>query len=728
MAPTLGVDLVALKDPQSGKTLFSQSWYRVSDLLPRLRSHARFHRHTYRDRDWYILQDHSTGRFHRFSPEAYLIIGLMDGKHTLNDIWKTACDRLDDDMPTQDEVIELLAYLHQADILQSDTLPDIKDLHQRGRKEKMSRWMAVLRSPAYMNFSLLDPDAFLEKTHFLVRPFFSRAGLILWITIVSFALVQVGIHWQELTSNVADRVLSLQNLFVLGLIYPVTRIFHEFGHAYAVKRWGGEVHEMGVMLIAFMPIPYMDASSSSGFYHKGRRIMVSAAGIMVDLLLAAFGVIVWINAEPGMVRAIAYNLILIGGVSTLLLNGNPLLRFDAYYILADFLEIPNLANRGNKYIGYLLQRYIFGIREAKSPVQATGEEPWFFFYAIAAFCYRILISISIVLFIASRFFVFGVILALWTSAAILLFPLVKLARHVLQNMRRSLSRVLLIAGVFAGLLAWFLFVVPIPSFTVAEGVVWAPEEARIFAGTDGFVVKILASPGSRVSRGDPLFFCEVPELRAELKVLQAGLREQEARYRRSFVTNITEAQVLREGMAGARAKLARAEERFGEMVVRSPASGVLLMPKAEDLPGSFVHKGMPVGYVIDFSRTIVRVVVNQADVDHIRYRTRKVEGRLAESIDTVYPARIEREVPGASKELPSMAFSLEGGGGVALDPEETEKPQSFEKHFYFDIALDKAKARGIGERVYVRFVHDPEPLAFRLHRSIRRVLLNKFGV
>jgi putative peptide zinc metalloprotease protein len=579
-----------------------------------------------------------------------------------------------------------------------------------------------------MNFDLLDPDAFLEKTLFLVRPFFSRAGLIFWAAILFFALVQAGIHWRELTSNVTDQVLSLRNLFILGLIYPVTRVFHEFGHAYAVKRWGGEVHEMGVMLIAFMPIPYMDASSSSVFHQKSRRIMVSAAGIMVDLLLAACGVIVWINAEPGMARVIAYNVILIGGVSTLLLNGNPLLRFDAYYILADFLEIPNLADRGNKYIGYLLQRYLFGIREARSPAQATGEEIWFFLYAVASFCYRILISISIVLFIAGRFFLLGVILAIWTASAILILPLVRFGRHVHQNMRRSLPRILLVAGGFAGLAAIVLFLMPFPSFTVSEGVVRAPEESQIFAGTDGFVVKIIASPGSRVLKGEPIYFCEDPELRAELNVLRAGLRELEARYRLSFVTNITEAQVLRERMTSAMAKLARAEERFGEMVVRSPAGGILLMPKADDLPGSFVHKGMPMGYVVDFSKTVVRVVVNQADVDHIRYRTRKVEGRFAASVNNLYPARIEREVPGASNELPSMSLSLEGGGDVVLDPRETQKPKSFEKLFHFDIALDSAKARGIGERVYVRFEHDQEPLAFRLHRSIRRLLLNKFGI
>ena len=728
LAPPLGVDLVAVKDPHSGKTLFSQSWYRVADLKPRLRSHVRFTRHTYRGRDWYVLQDASTGRFHRFSPEAYLIAGLLDGKRTLRDIWKTACEKLDDDMPTQDEVIDLLSYLHQSDILQSDTLPDISDLHRRGRKEKMSKWMAMLRSPAYLNFSILDPDRFLEKTLFLVRPIFSRIGFLLWLAFILFAFVQVGMHWRELTTNLADRVLSVQNLFVLGLIYPLTRVLHEFGHAYAVKRWGGEVHEMGLMLVAFVPLPYMDASASSAFENKKRRMTVSAAGIMADLFLAACGMMIWMNAQPGMARAIAFNLMLIGGVATILLNGNPLLRFDAYYILADFLEIPNLADRSNKYIGYLMQRYLFSVREAKTPVQADGEKPWLFVYAITAFCYRMVISVSIVLFIAGRFFFIGVILAVWTAAAIVVFPLAKIARYVKRNMRRQISRVLAVTAGFIGVLVILLFFIPVPSFTVVEGVVWAPEDARVYAATDGFVVSFLTPPGSRVKKGDPLFICEVPELRAEVKVLQASVREQEARYRRSLVLNIAEAQVIRETMATVQAKLARAEERFGEMVVRSPAEGIFLIPKAEDFPGSFVHKGMPVGYVVDFSKTVVRVVVNQADVDYIRQKTRKVEGRFAAQSSTGYPAHVAREVPEASRELPGMALAVEGGGGVALDPKEAERPRSFEKLFHFDVILDRALARGIGERVYVRFEHPPEPLAFRMARTVNRVMLKKFGV
>ena len=141
-------------------SLFSISWYRVADLKPRLRSHVQIHRHTYRGKDWYILQDHSTGRFHRFSPEAYLIIGLMDGQRTLKEIWEAACERLGDDMPTQDEVIGLLAQLHRADALQSDIPPDIEDLHQRSIRQQRSRWLNVLRSPLSIRIPLVDPDRF----------------------------------------------------------------------------------------------------------------------------------------------------------------------------------------------------------------------------------------------------------------------------------------------------------------------------------------------------------------------------------------------------------------------------------------------------------------------------------------------------------------------------------------------------------------------------------------
>ena len=168
--------MAALKNSTEQKSLFSESWYRVAALRPRLRSHTQFHHHVYRETDWYILQDNSTGRFHRFSREAYAIVGLMDGKRSMQEIWEAACERLGDDMPTQGEVISLLSYLHQNDALQSDKPPDIRDLAKRSRKEKTSRWIAMARSPAAMSFPIWDPNSFLDRTLFLVRPFLSSDG------------------------------------------------------------------------------------------------------------------------------------------------------------------------------------------------------------------------------------------------------------------------------------------------------------------------------------------------------------------------------------------------------------------------------------------------------------------------------------------------------------------------------------------------------------------------
>ena len=118
---------------------------------------------------------------------------------------------------------------------------------------------------------------------------------------------------------------------------------------------------------------------------------VAAAGMAVELFVAALALFLWLNVESGRVSAIAYNVMLIGGVSTLLFNGNPLLRYDGYYVLADWIEIPNLAQRSTRYLGYLLQHYILGVDDAVSPVTAPGERAWFICYGIASFCYRLFI-------------------------------------------------------------------------------------------------------------------------------------------------------------------------------------------------------------------------------------------------------------------------------------------------------------------------------------------------
>ena len=712
------------------ESLFSQSWYRVAPLKPRLRSHVQIHQHCYRGDDWYVIQDRFTGRHHRFSPEAYQLIGLMDGRRTLGLIWETACARLGDHMPTQDEVIGLLSQLFRSDLLQTCALPDFDELQQRQDQGQRNRLLANLRSPMSVRFPLLDPDRFLTATLPLLSPFLGWLALFVWLGVVAIAAVLAMLHWSDLMANFTDQLLSLENLLLVSLIYPLLKLLHEFGHAYMVKKWGGEVHEMGIMLLVFMPIPYVDASSSLAFREKRKRMLVGAAGILIELFVAALALLVWLNVEQGAISAAAFNVMLIAGISTLLFNGNPLLRFDAYYVLADYLEIPNLGQRSNRYISYLCQRYLLGVGTSESPATAPGEAGWMFGYALASFVYRIFISIRIILFVAGKFFFIGVVFAVWAGFGMLVKPLLQAAGFLLKDskMQRKRARIFLTILVPLGLLLAGLCFLPVPLYTNCEGVTWAPDESQVYAETDGFVAEILSTSGDQVQPGTLLLRSENPELAAQVRLLAARLEEYQARYRLSLLAERTESALLKEELRRIEAELARAHEQQQSLLLRSNAAGVFVLPQAEDLFGQFVRRGTSLGYILDPNKMSIRVLVPQANIERVRADTRNVEVRLAEQIDSVIPAAVIREVPAASYELPSLALSLEGGGLYVLDPREPERPKALERLFQFDIELTESVTDKVEERVFVRFEHSPEPLAFRWYRGLRRMLLSRFAI
>jgi putative peptide zinc metalloprotease protein len=270
--------------------------------------------------------------------------------------------------------------------------------------------------------------------------------------------------------------------------------------------------------------------------------------------------------------------------------------------------------------------------------------------------------------------------------------------------------------------------VPFPSYTVAEGVIRAPENSQVYARAHGFVKTVIASPGRYVKQGDPLIICENPELGAEVAVLEAQLREYELRHRLSLSKDRTEADVLMDEIGRLRAEVEKKKTEARELIIRSPADGVFLISSPEDLPGRYLRRGTPLAYVADFSTTTARVVVPQSEVDLVRTETIRATVRLSEAIGREFAADIGREVPAASHDLPSLALSLEGGGALALDPREKEDLKSFERLFHFEIFIRDPGIRTIGERVFVRFVHEPKPLAFRWFRYIRRTLLSKFNV
>jgi putative peptide zinc metalloprotease protein len=713
------------------EALFSDSWYRVRALVPSLRAHAEIGRQRYRGETWYVLRDSAGQRFHRFSPAAHAVIGLMDGRRSVEEIWQLAADELGDDAPTQDELIQLLGQLHMADVLRCDVTPDVAELFERGDRQRSrkrrSRWL----SPFAIQIPLVDPDRFLARTIPYLRPLFGWVGALLWLAVVLPAAVLAGVHWTDLTHNFLDQLLSLQNILVISLVFPVLKVLHELGHGYIARRFGCEIHEMGVMFLVFAPIPYVDASSSWALASKYQRALVGAGGMLVELLLAALAFYVWLAAEPGAVRVAAYNAVVVGGATTLLFNGNPLLRFDGYYIFSDLIEIPNLRARANRYVGYVLERYLLGSTDARTLHTADGEPGWLLAYSVSAFVYRCFVVVAILTWILDWNFVLGAGLALFALVGWFGVPAFKVVQHLLSSssLRRVRGRAISISVGLLALVIAAILVVPLPLRTQAEGVVWVPDEAFVRAGCDGFVSRLVAEPGTSVARGELLIELHDPELATEVTVRMGRVRELEASYTAERSRDKVAAQIIRGQLEQARRELDRARERAANFEVRAAAAGQFVVPRSEDLPGRFVSQGQLLAYVVDLTTINVRAVVPQDDIHLVREHTTGARVRLSDRLSETHPAIVKRIVPGATERLPSVALGSGGGGEVAVDPSDSQGDRAVQSLFEVELELpEEIPLVAAGGRVYVRFDHGLEPLAAQWYRRVRQLFLSRFEV
>jgi len=723
----------------SGGSFLSSSWYRVAALKPALKSQARIRRHRFRGAVWYVVEDPASGRFNRFTPATYQLLGLMDGQRSLDQIWELASSQLGDDAPSQDEVIGLLGQLHSADLLNCEVNPDSEELFERFGTQERSRRGNRFKNPFSIRIPLWDPDDFLTRTLPAGKPWMRWVGVSLYISLLILALVLAGIHWPELSGNLSDRLLSAQNLLLLSLCFPLVKLLHELGHGYVTKAGGGEVHEMGIMFLVFMPIPYVDASAASGFRNKWYRALVGASGMLIEVLLAALAMIVWAAAEPGLVRAVSFNVMIIAGVSAVIFNGNPLLRYDAYYILSDLIEMPNLANRGNQYWRYLFERYVFRMKDSEPPLTTTGERRWLFFYTPAALLYRTFVLIFIVLYVAAQWFFIGVVLAIWGLISMFVMPMGKVIAYMMGISPRAGARARAITTVGGGLAALIalLVLVPVPLRIVVEGVVWLPEDAEIRAGADGFVEQVNVRSGTRVAAGDVLISTDDPALRAELATSTARLRELEARLDAERVEDRVAMQITRDALARELVMHRRLEERSEQLLVISRIDGRFLIDRADDMPGRFFAKGERFGHVVqdevqdeaqDMAR-IVRIIVSQHDVDLVLNRLQRIDLRLSEHFPEVYNARLVRAVPAAQDQSPSPVLTSEGGGVIAADPRDPSGGKTLSRMFQFDLQLpEEVPPVRFGGRAYVRLVMQPEPLAAQWYRRLRQMFLERFSV
>ncbi len=674
-----------------------------------------------------MLADSVSGRFHRLNATAYAFVGRCDGRHTVDEISEALLAADPDSSLTQDEIVRLLVQLNQHGLIQCELTPDVEAIfHKEERVRRQQRRMAI--NPLAFRVRLGDPTALLARFDPWLSTLFSRPVLALWVLLIIAGGLTAGMNFPELSLQVQTRMGTPRFLLLAWLFYPFIKAVHELAHGLAIRRFGGEVRQTGVSLLVLMPAPFVDASAASAFRYAFQRLVVSGAGIVVELVIAALAVILWAITESGSVRDAALVTAFVCSVSTLAFNGNPLLRFDGYHVLCDALDLPNLNSRSVAWWRYLIFNRHLGLVEHVSPEPGRGERFCLYAYAPASAAYRLVLSIAIVAWIGSWSAPLGLIVGAGLVFAMVLRPVYRFWRRLLSMplsgpMRQ---RALRGAGALCLVVLALLWAVPFPFATVEQGVVWVPEQAQLRTGTDGFIASLEARHGQHVEAGQIVAHLSDSRLEAESIKLRSRLDALDVDLYNAIQRDPVRARNVEEEMAHIRSELDRIHELQSLLVLRAGVSGRLVMPRQEDMEGAFVPRGSLLGHILTGEAAVIRVAVGQGEAALVRRETHAVSVRLAEMPGESLAGQLLRAVPAATEKLPSVALGEFAGGDIALDPADKDHQRARAPVFIVDVSVSESILERSGGRAWVRFEHGWMPLGVQWGRHLKQLFLRQF--
>ncbi len=706
------------------EALFSPLWHEVATLKPAFRLSVHRRRLRARGEIWHVLWSDESHTQLRINDAAWRLIGLFTGQHSVDELWQGVWARDGEAAPSQPEVLELLEQLDRAGFMRSDSMPDFSARYEEAARRAGSSRLAAL-NPLSVRVHLFDPSAWLDRLSARLPHAFGLPALIVWLTLVGITALMAAADLPALSNALANGLSAPRFVFIAWVVYPLMKAAHELAHGVAIHHWGGRVHSAGFTLLVLVPVPHVDAGAASTF-SRHRRFVVSAAGVMTELLIAAFAWWVWDSVSPGLVQDIALTAFFIGAVSSLLFNGNPLLRFDGYHMFTDALDLPNLASRSRRWWLTAIGRRVFAA--PLPPLQISrGEGLWLWLYAPASAIFQLVIGVRIAHWIAGYSPILGIVALLGLGYAVIVAPVWRSVQHWRAHDRshtRSPTRRRLWLG--AALLAGFVAAVPLPSATLAPGVLDLPEHARLRAQTAGFVEQLLAKDGDTVAPGQAIAVLDDPDLRLRHQTLRAELDGLSARRYTALLSDPKAASDLIESIHATESELAEVQRRIDALTLRAASAGQLVIAHATDLPGVWLHEGDTLGYVLGDAPLDARAVVPDRVAARVRAASKAVEVRLASQGEAL-PAHVGSMSAGAQQTLPSPALSARLGGPVAVTGEAHDDVRSIEPLYEVRVRLDGPRTGWIGERVWVRFAHAPEPLLVQWSREARQLLLRWFN-
>ena len=350
----------------------------------------------------YVIKDPLALKYFRFKIEEYFLLQQFDGKQTLQDVKKAFERKYRPQTISIEDLTRFVAQLHEAGIILIDSAEQAKVLIRRRKKNRWRKVWAFLANILFIKIPIIDPERLLTRMYPYFRWIFTRTFITLSVMSMLLAVILVVSQWKTFYDKLPDfqSFFNWWTILSFWVCLAVVKIIHEFGHGLTAKHFGGEVHEMGILFLVLTPALYCDVTDSWLLPNKWKRIWISAAGIYVECFLASIATFVWWYSTPGLLNSLAMATMFICSVNTILFNANPLLRYDGYYVMADWLEIPNLRIKSTQFFAYLIQEKVLGLEIPVQSYLPKSRRYLFVTYAVASYVYRWFVTFAILWFLS----------------------------------------------------------------------------------------------------------------------------------------------------------------------------------------------------------------------------------------------------------------------------------------------------------------------------------------
>ena len=587
----------------------------LGNLTLALRDDLKFQSQSFDGQSFILIEDPLSATFYRVGPAEYAFLSLLDGRTTVAEVLSHLANSASAEPLTSHEAAGLCKWLIEAELAST---AESSDPHRRSMVAKKAMCGRFWRNwnPIAMRWPLVNPDPFFTAITPCLRWLFTLWAFGLWAVVILLALYHAAADWPRIVAS-SSTVVVLGNAWWLTACWVVLKCLHEMAHGIVCKKYGCSVRGAGIILVLFAPIAYVDVTSSWRCRSKWERMHIAAAGIYLELLVAAAALLTWSHTGQGVVNHVCLNIAIMASVTTLLFNANPLMRFDGYYVLADWLEIPNLSARGQQWLAQCARKYLLGINAPPAP-WTSGRGLVIRVYALAAFAWRIVVSAGLVMVAATMFHGAGIALA---AVALILWIAIPIGRFVAAMARAnpwerpSWKRLCGLTALLVGCCALLFLVVPWPGACNAPAVVDYTQPTIVRAGCSGFIREIRVAAGEFVEQDQILAVLENKQLQFELDDLRLNLEKSRLLCRINETRQmLAVAQAERERIAELNKRICEKEGQLSQLTVRAAQRGHIIGRNIEKLVGRYLREGDQILIVGDENRKELQLSIAQDDL------------------------------------------------------------------------------------------------------------------